>query len=316
MHCLRVKCILMFCVGIFFLSANTYGLPIEDPGTAKKENVTLTHIFGFDFDTPDNPTLNSTNLLSVPYTATSAIGVFDQAAGLHNDDGGLSNPQNGNIGLEGDGLLNGQYGYFTGLEFIDESDLQDIDGDGDATDPGWIHLASVDTESPDDVQYSTAGPNPYLDDDHEDYGFSIDIEDILTFTFTWNGPDDDPYSSATWVLKTNPAGWEDVLKLLGPATFDHLAFSLKASNGFAVYDFNFKDIFEAENNPQLNFQSSYVFKGTLNTDDFESKDISHINVWARDPADNAVVPEPATMALVGIGLIALAGIGRKRHRTN
>ena len=124
-------------------------------------------------------------------------------------------------------------------------------------------------------------------------------------------------SSIDWLLRTNLDIIGNVQALLGPATFDHLAFSVKAGNensggGFAVYDFNFKTIYAAENDPALNALTPYQLGGSLNTADFGSKGISHLNVWARDPtSDTTEIPEPSTLALFVLAMLLGKNIRRK-----
>lgn len=220
----------------------------------------------------------STNLLvDAPYDASACLG-FDG----ENDDP-FSFPDR-NIGELNDGLLNGEGGLFTGLEFIEASDLQDIDGDGNFTDPGWIHLAHFNPENNPDISYESLGPSPLSP-------LVLDIEDLLTFTLDCGTG----LSECSWSIITKTNIILDVQQLLGPATFDHLAFSIKAGGGgnsgggFIVYDFDFEEIFANEFlvNPgsSLNFLTPYVLSGTLDTGDLGNKDISHLNVWARDPSD-------------------------------
>ena len=182
----------------------------------------------------------------------------------------------------------------TGDEFISEEDKQDLDGDGDATDPGWIHLAKIENKWGNgfSTDYDSSGPS-YTSD------LVLDIDDLLTLTLSCT---DDLFGLCTggysWELATKVGIIGDVQSLLGDATFDHLAFSINSKSKFnkkyAVYDFDFTEIFEYENNPALNFSTPYVLSGTFNMNDFplfHGVDYSpaHINVWARDPTD---VPEP------------------------
>ena len=86
-----------------------------------------------------------------------------------------------NIGEENDVLLNGQGDLFDGMEFIDEEDLLDLDGNGNATDPGWIHLGDAwkNWGRGFTTFYDELGPNPEGDNPT----LSIEINDLLTLTF-------------------------------------------------------------------------------------------------------------------------------------
>ena len=148
---------------------------------------------------------------------------------------------------------------------------------------------------------------------------TLDIGDLLTLDLTCTSGNLSDCSAVNWVLTTQLGIIGDVQQLLGPATFDHLAFSIKAGNqnsggGFAVYDFNFKTIFASENNPLLNFNTPYKLGGTLNTEDFGNKGISHLNVWARDPADNSTqIPEPLSIFLFAIGCFVMRMFGVRNN---
>lgn len=100
--------------------------------------------------------------------------------------------------------------------------------------------------------------------------------------------------------------------MLGKNSFDHLAISFKSALAFAVFDF--VEIFNKESNPALNFQTPYELAGTFNAADFCDKDFSHINVWARDPSNDAVIPEPSTLILFGVGLLGLGFRTRRRRK--
>ena len=279
----------------------------------------------------------SGNLLnSGPYDATNCLGLF-----LGNDNW-VQSPSP-NIGELNDGLLNGEnpdplfklwngtefidYS-FTGEEFVDPSKFQDLDGDGQFTDPGWIELARGEVgegSSSVDLTYNVS-----------DFGNgnSINIGDILDIKFEFN----DGTKVGTWTLETKPDIVDIVQGIAGRAvTFDHLVFSFKSGNilagennkkgkkgkpdhaggSFSLYDFDFEQIFLNEGaGSGLNFLTPYVLSGTFNMDDFDMS-MSHFGVWVRDPVDNTtttVIPEPSTLILLGAGLAGLGYYSRRRKK--
>lgn len=245
----------------------------------------------------------NTNLLSNSYNASQCIG-FIGPNPSHNDDPFQKNTTN--VGYLGDGLLNGSthngVQYFTGTEFITSSDLLDLQTPDTFVDPGWIHLGQ--TQGINNWDYSLLGDGLTKDGSPVS---PLNIADLLELNFACDSGSPDNCKAGQWTLTTKLNIIEDVQALLGPATFDHLAISIKAGPSFVVYDFNFKDIFNLEGNPLLNFSTPYVFKGTFNTSDMGNKGVSHLNVLARDPLDNSTfqVPAPATIAIMGLGLLVL-----------
>ena len=246
-----------------FASADTIPSGLCDPG-----NVTLDMI-------QYTPGLNlgNANLLSSPYDATGCVGMFVKdvvptppaadAANNNGNDDPASHPSP-NIGHLNDGLLNGEstyyapdpdgsgdlVSYFTGEEFVDSSKFQALDGDGIFNDPGWIHLVNIqvgdssldegditgsaEVKDGNGYYYSKSGPSLLAPN------LILDIGELLDITFDFN--------AGTWSLETHLDIIDDVQELLGENSFDHLAFSFKSANAFAVYDFDFVEIFTLENN--------------------------------------------------------------------
>lgn len=231
---------------------------------------------------------SSDNLLINHYDAQSCVGF----AKANDDQKGLSSPSP-NIGELNDGLLNGQtvrikgkdVQYFTGNEFITPEQLLDLDNDGTATDPGWIHLANLNADDDLEAEYSSLGPD------------NLNIGDLLSFDIS--GCHTSDCISGMWTLTTTENIIEVVQSVLGRATFDHLALSIKASTSFVVYELDFMNIFATEiaNNAQsaLDFSTPYILSGTFNTNDLingggNAEGVSHMNIWVRDPT--AQMPQP------------------------
>lgn len=296
----RLLPILGFSLASLFTTI-TWAVPVSSfvpGGVCDPSRVTLTSIMESG---QANELLGGAN---PSYSAGSCL-VFDG-----NDDNAENKP-NVNIGQKNDGLLNTTYGLGNSLFFIEPDELQNLDNNpvDVADDPGWIHLASVNENL--DVDYNQVGPVV-------NSGLSLDIGALLSMSFTCVEGVTGECKSLTWQIETDPSIIDQVSQILGGATFDHLAFSVKASNGFILYDFDFIDIFAQElsdfPNSTLNFTTPYKLSGTLNTNDFlnpqgnNAQGISHLNVWARDPSDpepRVLVTEPSTF---GIIILAIFGV--------
>lgn len=248
-----------------------------------------------------------TSSQTAPIRATGCQGVF-----LGNDYGGNAGPgislsdMGRNIGELDDGLLNGEGGVLSTTWFqpppesgYPKSPLLDIDGDGAATDPGWIRLGKIEEGGLYESDTSTFG------------GKTLDIGDILNVTMKCDGSG---CTSGTWSLSTELDIIEQVQELLGRNAFDHLAFVIKTSTKFAVYDFDFNIL--SQELPNFDYTTPYSFTGSWNTGDFpnpsgnNSQNISHLSIWARDPQAVSEIPEPASALLVGLGLLAF-GLRRR-----
>jgi hypothetical protein len=231
-----------------------------------------------------------------PLPATKCFGVQEG-----NDTGTLL--PSVNLGYENDGLLNGEGGIISPTYFTSGGPypLMDLDGDGFVDDPGWIRLGEVGGAG-NPVSYGTAG--------------GLDISDLVEIAMSCT---DANCTSGTWSLVTKKDAIDAVTSLLGRKSFDHLAFVMKASNEYAIYDFDFNllaptiQAWQHTNNPTVadfNFETPYTLYGSWYNMDFTNKKgqwqaKSHVSVWVRDPAATSV-PEPGILALLGMGLGMLA----------
>lgn len=295
---------LAFAVGSFMSGATmaNVALPTLSSVACTKDSFYISQIETSPLD--GSGIVYPTSSQTAPISSTGCQGVF-----LGNDYGGnagngISLSQMGrNIGELNDGLLNGEGGVLspTWFQGNPESPLLDIDGDGTSTDPGWIRLGKIEEGGLYESDTSTFG------------GKTLDISDILNVTM---GCDASGCTSGTWSLSTELDIIEQVQKLLGRNAFDHLAFVIKASDRFAVYDFDFNIL--AQGLPNFDYTTPYSFTGSWNTGDFlnpsgrSSQDISHLSIWARDPQAVSEIPEPASALLVGLGLLAFGMRRRTR----
>jgi hypothetical protein len=218
-----------------------------------------------------------------PYSSTSCVGVNQ------GNEGPFTNP-NPNLGYANDGLLNGEGGLLSPTQFISPSQLQDIKKDGTANDPGWIMLGSLEGNSG-ELSYNTVTTK---------LG-TYNLGDFVTYTQTKS------YDvGGIWELIVDKNLVSKLTAIgLDRSAFDHMAISVKSSHDWAVYDFDFNQI------PGFDLTQPYSLKGTWTTNsDFYNKngngqDISHMAIWVRDPIPENRVPAPATLLLIGAGLLAL-----------
>ncbi len=100
--------------------------------------------------------------------------------------------------------------------------------------------------------------------------------------------DDTDFISGTW---SAPTGW---------LASDPIYYSLKAGTHFALY--------YANGDTSGNWEIDWT-KGRNGS----IPELSHISFWTVKSTPTDPVPEPGTLALVGLGLATIAGYRRKRH---
>lgn len=215
-----------------------------------------------------------------------------------------------NLGWQNDGLLNGGFQVSTGRiifpngAFItDAHPLSDLDNDGAADDPGWIMLGKFDPSK------GTFTPSAVGGDT------SIVLSSFFTATV-------DSAGKGSWALTPDANVAQRASTVLGKNYFDQFALVFKSANAFAVYDFTaeqFGVTHPTAATPVMNWAGTYDVTGTLRAGGKDGlknpAGLSHITVWARDPAAvETSVPEPGTLALLGIAAIGALGASRRRTR--
>jgi len=295
----KQMCMAMGAVAVaFFANAATAVAKPADPAQAKcsTDSYTITKAAAAG-QTPQS--------IGTPINATGCYGTVkleptNNPASIH--------PDGGNLGYLNDGLLNGENGVLPWSTFVTPDRLQDLNpapGTGNV-DPGWIQLGTMSASAGTlNTSGIGTGANPF------------NLNNVLTFTQATTSASNSASIYGTWSLSLDA----DIVSKLHDAglfqrnNFDQLAFVVKASNSWAVYDFDFTTI------GGFDLTQPYSLSGTWNLDDFQNKDgndqeLSFLGVWARDPVGPGAtgnVPEPGMLALFGAGLLSLGALRRRRQ---
>lgn len=215
-----------------------------------------------------------------------------------------------NLGYLGNGLLNGEGGWVSPTAFIDSTRLQDLKTPGAKVDPGWVQLGMVQGNG---GLFKAADVTPVG-------GTAFNLGEVLNYVQTVDNTLSPVAggTAGTWTL-TVASNIVDVLHAHGlfkRSSFDQLAFEVKAGSKWAVYDFDFTKF------AGFDLSQPYTISGTWNLNDFPNpgkkgyadNSISDMILWARDPINLGEAPEPGSMALMGLGLLSLAGLRRRQSK--
>lgn len=242
----------------------------------------------------------------VPLASGLSLSAADCAGVYSGNDGYYPSD---NLGWQNDGLLNGGFQVSTGQvlfpggAFItDDYPLADLDSDGEVDDPGWIMLGKFDPSKGTFTPSAVGGQT------------GIVLSSFFTATV-------DSAGKGTWALTPDATVAQRTSTVLGKNYFDQFALVFKAANAFAVYDFTasqFGVTHPSATTPVMNWEGTYDLTGTLRTGGKDGlknpAGLSHITVWARDPAAATSVPEPGTLALLGVAAFGALSASRRRAR--
>jgi len=245
----------------------------------------------------------------VPFAANASdcLGAFvgNNSAFEKPDGNALDNNVGTNLGYDEDGWLNKENynDWWNGPgAFVDESNLLDLDGDGDADDPGWV-LVGKEDQNGFEGETSTDGNLEY---NHQQLVSLENCETVNGSSTSCLGGD---AVKGEWIYTPPAENPQDLTDLIGGDFFDQVAIVFKAGNAFAIYNFN---VFDLGLPPTFAGDYNFAFTGTWDISQTLGHGLSNLSLWARDPANiTTSVPEPSTLVLLIMSGLFFIGKRRK-----